>query len=179
MAAEPTSTESAAPPKTSKKGKLIQGGVILALMAVEGVAIFYFANSLSPAPTSAQGAMVAGRSSEAEAASDTGKLSEIEIAECRTSNGASGKLVYFQVKVVALVDPLRLEDAKKLIEANKGRIQDRINFVFRSADLAHLAEPNLDTIKRRIKFELDRILDDPKLVQQVLLPDFTPSGNGL
>lgn len=178
MATSPAPTEPAAPPKANAKGKLIQFGVVLVLMAIEGVAIFYFANSLSPPPAAAkaEGAESAnGPASE----SDQNKLSELPLAECRASNRASGKLVYFQVKVVALVQPSRLEEVTKVVQAHSARIQDRINFVFRSADLANLSEPNLDTIKRRIKAEVDRILDDDKAVTEVLMPDFTPSGGGL
>lgn len=190
MAAEPATSESKAPAKSGGRGKIIQIMVIVALMALEGVAVFYFANAFNGPPAAAQADMSesspgststhGGESSQGEGAStDPRALGEVLIAECRTSNRASGKLIYFRVKVVALVQNSRLEHAQKLIEVNGGRIQDRINFVFRSADLAHFSEPNLDTIKRRIKHELERILDDEKLLQEILLPDFTPSGGGL
>lgn len=105
--------------------------------------------------------------------------SEIELPECRPSNKMSGKLILLRMRVSVLVATPQADKAKGLVDANKARITDRINFVVRSADPQHLNEPGLETIKRRIKQELDRILADDRLVQEVLVPELLQSGNGL
>lgn len=104
---------------------------------------------------------------------------EIELPECRPSNKMTGKLVLFRMRVSVLVATPQAEKAKALLEANKSRIHDRINFVVRSADPLHLNEPGLETIKRRIKHELDRIVGDDQLFQEILVPELLQSGYGV
>jgi flagellar basal body-associated protein FliL len=91
----------------------------------------------------------------------------------------TGKLITLKIRVSALVASADAERAKTLVEANKARINDRINFVVRSAEPQDLNEPGLETIKRRIKHELAKVLDDERLLQEVLIPEMLQSGSGL
>ncbi|MEK6675114.1 MAG: flagellar basal body-associated FliL family protein [Planctomycetota bacterium] len=104
---------------------------------------------------------------------------EVKLAECKTVNKGTGKLVLFHMRVTALVSGADAERAKKLIEAKQGRIDDRVNTVIRSAEPQQLNEPGLQTLKRRFKFEFDRIFEDDKLVKEVLIPHIVQSGSGL
>ena len=104
---------------------------------------------------------------------------EIDITECRPNNRTSGKLISLKLRVSALVMGPESEKAKTLVESNKARINDRVNVVVRSATPQELNEPGLETIKRRLKQELARVLCDEKLILEVLIPEMMQSGSGL
>ena len=166
------------PSKTRSKSWI----VVVALMAVEGVGIFFGTKFfLNPTPSAAiaEGAESTETGASGQAELKTPELAEVELSECRPINRVTGKLISFRMRASILVTTSEVERAKALIQANKARIDDRVNFVIRSADPAHLNEPALDTIKRRIKSEMDRIVGDEKLVHEVLIPEMLPSGPGL
>lgn len=104
---------------------------------------------------------------------------EIDITECRPNNRTSGKLISLKLRVSALVMGPEAEKTKVLVEGNKARINDRVNVVVRSATPQELNEPGLETIKRRLKQELARVLCDEKLILEVLIPEMMQSGSGL
>jgi flagellar basal body-associated protein FliL len=174
-----------APPKKSKLPVVI----VLGLMAVEGVGIFAITKFLL-VPTPA-GAHAETAEDEGHAApefdehgghgSPQGKLAtaEVDLAECRPSNTQTGKLVIFKIRISGLIKQEDAERATALIEANKAKITDRVNYVFRSAVPPHVSEPGLDTIKRRLKREVDAILGDEHLIQEILVPEMLQSSSGL
>jgi len=135
------------------------------------------ADSHAAASADSQGAKSAGTSGKP--GGGVSGLAEIELPECRPTNRMSGKLVLFRLRVSILVSAAAAEKAKALVESNKARISDRLNFVIRSADPQHLNEPGLESVKRRIKHELDRVACDEALIQEVLIPELLQSGTGL
>lgn len=193
-APDPKATPATTPAKKSRKAPII---IVGALMLVEGVGIF-FATKLftgsSPATADAAHTVDGGHGeghSEGEH-SDGGdhgdgakgapaesEFGEITVSECRPTNRESGRLITFRMRVSVLVSTADLERTKTLIEANKARIDDRINFVMRSADPTHLHEPTLATIKRRLKAEFDRLLGDEHLIEEILIPEMLASAPGL
>lgn len=155
-------------------GRMFQLLIIALLMIGEGVMIFFVTRAVHSGPEFAE----AGEAGEGAgpAAPAFGELAEIDLGECRPSNRVTGKLISFQVQVVVLVAPGELERAREIAKAKRERFRDRINFVIRSAEPQHLDEPGLETIRRRLKHEFDRLLDDRKLIKEVLVPVFLQSG---
>jgi len=158
-----------------KKGKLIPILVISILMIGEGIAIFFLVKSVSPAPA------------ESMASSDDlgldafggDKMAEVELVECRPSNRMGGKLITFHIKVIGLVSAEDQTRATELVEAKKARLEDGVNIVIRSAEPKHLNEPGLETIKRRLKYEIGRVFGDDELIKDILLPQVLQSGPGV
>jgi len=146
--------------------------VVALLMLGEGVGIFLVTRALHRRPAEAAAANIAAASN---AEGSVEELAEVELAECRPSNRITGKLVSYQLRVSALVASEGKEAAVKIIKEKRERIRDRINFVIRSAEPKQLGEPGLETIKRRIKAELDELLEDDQLIQAVLIPEFLQS----
>lgn len=158
--------------------------VITVLMILEGAGVYFLVKTFSGPPAIA--AAGEGSSDSAggpkTAVDDLGKrkkLEEVKLGDCRPSNRVTGKLITFQMSVSALVMQQDVERVKQMVAQNEARLRDRINFVVRSADPEHINEPSLDTLKRRMKFEFDRVLEDPELVKEVLIPEFLQSGPGL
>ncbi|UCE60328.1 MAG: hypothetical protein JSU63_00995 [Phycisphaerales bacterium] len=164
--------EVAALPAEQKKehGRLFQLVIIALLMGAEGVGVFFLAKTLDVNPDIALA--VEGQSggvSMGEEGPDD--LLEVELAECRPINNMSGKLIAYSIKVSALVSSADFERAETAARAKRARIHDRVNFVIRSAELKHLNEPGLETIKRRLKHEIDQVLDEEGLIKAVIIPE--------
>lgn len=182
-----TKAEGAKPASGKKKFMIIIG----LLMAVEGVGVFFAVKMLSGPPAEAtamegqgegpDGANGGGQGTKVavDDIAKKGKLEEVKLGDCRPSNKITGKLVTFQLSVSVLVTQEDLEKMKEMITMNESRLRDRINFVVRSAEPEHINEPGLDTLKRRMKYEFDRVLEDPNIIKEVLVPEFLQSGPGL
>lgn len=159
-----------------RRSRVVPIVVIMLLMIGEGVGVFYVANVISSDPVAAAAADLEDANGDTVKFAD---FAEVEVAECRPSNKMSGKLISFQLRVLVLVRQTELERVSALIEKREGRLRDRINFVVRNAELQHLNEPGLETLKRGLKREFDRIFDDDSLVIEVLVPEILQSGGGV
>lgn len=176
MAAETPETPAAPAPKP--KSKMMPLMMVGALMAVEGVGVFFLAKALSPPPAAATADDGEGGEDAAEE-EDPESYAEVELADCRPSNMMSGRFITFQVRVSGLVLKEELERAEGMIRAKSARLEDGVNTVFRSAAPKHLSEPELQTIKRRLKNEFDQILGDDQLLKKVLIPLMLQSRPGV
>lgn len=176
MAAENTDSK---PGKASDaKGRLIPILVVVLLMGVEGVGVFLLAKAISPNPAQAlAGGTGAGAGKAGGLHED--EFAEVELADCRPSNKTSGKFITFHIRVSGLVASADVERAKELVRAKRARLEDGVNTTIRSAELKHLNEPGLETIKRRLKHEFDRVFDDDQLIKEVLIPQLLQSGSGV
>lgn len=183
-----TKVEGAKPASDKKKFMIIIG----LLMALEGVGVFFAVKMFSGGPAEAtateeghgeghddgHGGEHGGKVAVDDIAKK-GKLEEVKLGDCRPSNKITGKLITFQLSVSVLVTQEDLEKMKEMITMNESRLRDRINFVVRSAEPEHINEPGLDTLKRRMKYEFDRVLEDSNIIKEVLVPEFLQSGPGL
>jgi len=178
--AEAQTSSPAAPAVETKKRSKLPFIVVALLMIVEGAAIFaamkFFLGAEPVHSEAAEPDPLADDDSHGTAEPLT---AEVELAECRPVNAVTGKLITFKLRVSALVSRTDAEKAGALVESNKARINDRVNYIFRSAEMHHLSEPGLETVKRRIKHEVDAILADEHLVKEVLIPEMLQSGPGL
>lgn len=64
------------------------------------------------------------------------------------------------------------------IKMNERTIKDRLSRIVRSAEPQILQEDGLETIRRQVKFELGRILEDEDKIVEVLIPECTPFPTG-
>ena len=176
MAAEKNAPNN--PPAQGKKSNLMPVVIVALLMVVEGVGIFFLAKTLSPAPAGALAAEMGDKADGTDGANQEA-FAEIELAECRPSNMMSGKLIVFHTRVSALVAIDDQERAETLIRARRARLEEGVNTIIRSAELNHLSEPGLETIKRRLKHRCDEIFGDKDLVKEVIIQTFQQSGTGV
>lgn len=175
MADDPTPVSS----KGGGRSRFMPIVIVAILMIGEGIGIFYLANLLSPDPAAAVAADLDAAARANEKDGVQGDLAEVEIAECRSANKMSGKLITVKLHVSALVHRDDVERAIKLVEERQGRLRDRINFVIRSIEIKHFNEPDLQTIKRRLKNEFDHVFEDATLVREVLITEMAQSSSGV
>ncbi len=166
-------------PEAAPRGRsrLVPAIVVLFLIVSEAVGIAVLIKAVSPAPIVAQadeGDDGSGDGEE-EPISIEGELKEIELADCRPSNRMSGKFVTYHIRVSALVPAGQYDAIDDMVRARKARIEDGVNTVIRSAEPKFLTDPRLDTIRRHLKTELDRIFGDEGLIKEVLIPELQES----
>ncbi len=167
------------PASGGRHSKIVPVLVVVLLMIGEGVAGYFVADTISVDPVAAAAADLEDAEGAGGGDGKSAALADVEVAECRPSNKTSGRLYSFQLRVLVLVPQTEVERISALIEERGGRLRDRINFVVRSAELQHLNEPGLETLKRGLKREFDRIFEDDALVQEVLVPELLQSGGGV
>lgn len=170
-AAKPTEAAPAGDQPVEKKGKSMATiGIVSGLMLAEGVGIFFAMKFFGsePDPT-------VGMTQLAVTTQPFGESKEVELVRVRVqnTNGARPALysVAINVKVPADKVTFITEDFLKNRQAT---VTDTISRIIRSADGKHLSEPGLETLKRRVSIELGTLLGDDKVIEEVLIPEFTP-----
>ncbi|UCG33026.1 MAG: hypothetical protein JSU68_00040 [Phycisphaerales bacterium] len=152
----------------SPKRKLLLPAVVASAMLVEGVAIFGAVKLFGPGPDRALAMdTIAGVGADLQP-----KSVEMDIADFKALNEKSGLTFVVDISVSAKVPMDRAEDAERLVEEKSKTIVDRLTLAVRSAEPNHLKEEDLATIRRKMKFELDKILDDDTIVEELLITRF-------
>ncbi len=154
-----------AKPAGGRKGKLVIFGVVGGVMLIEAAAILLVSRFLGGPSSSHAG--VTGLPGEAPA---TVADKEIVVSSFRAMNDRTGHNIIYDVKVYARVNGNKAETVQKLFEEKKASIEDRMAKVIRAADPQYFREPGLDTLRRQIKYELDRVVGDGEMLQEVIIP---------
>lgn len=156
-----------------RKGKLGMILVILGVMAIEGVGVFALTKFLSPAPPEARAADGGQQAGEGDPDGFPAEdVVEIELADCRVSNRQGAKVTVVSIKVTGLIRVELREKMVAMVERMRSRIDDRVSFVLRGASQQTFAEPGLQTLKRQLSSELDRLFGETRLFLDVLVPEF-------
>ena len=169
MAEQVQDTEQQEQPARKRKG-LVVGGIVLAIMVVEGGAIFLAMRFLGAGPeVAAAGTLgLADEFAGAEAPPQ-----EIHIVDFKAYNKKDdGRVFVYRVRVFGRVRPANADRVRELVKLRQVTLQDRLSAIVRAADPAQLQEANLETVRRQIKFEVGRVLGDDTLVEEILLPEW-------
>ena len=173
--------EDAAATSPPKKKKLLPIIIVAGLMAAEAGVIFLAVNLLGGKPDAAEAGEVEG-TGEGTEAGEVGPgedVVEITIADTDAFNNRTGRLYVYHIKVSAVVAASNKEKLEQIVTEREATIQDRVNVVVRSADPKHLNEPGLETIRRQIQFELNKIIGSDSLILELLIPKLLQSRSSL
>jgi hypothetical protein len=140
--------------------------VVVAIMVLEGGGLFIVTKMMYGRPAASQ---AAENSPEAQLMNELENEVEIELPEVNAFNKREGRLYLYNLTVTIRVKTKDETEVRKIIEARGSTILDRLNTVIRSAEIKHLNEPGLDTIRRQFRF------GDDQLIQEVLIPRFFQS----
>lgn len=149
-------------------------GLIVLVMGLEAAVIYWLIPPRGEATVQAAGAHGEEQpSSESEA--DPHK-STVEVSldsfNCTNSRGGSGSIMHVSFRVTAIV--ARDQQTKFEETANnehKTRVKQAIEKVTRSLSLEDLNDPNLSTMKRLIREEINKLLGK-SYVTEVVISDF-------
>ncbi|HUU82447.1 MAG TPA: hypothetical protein VM243_02980 [Phycisphaerae bacterium] len=165
--------------KPAKSKKMLAILVIGGLMLAEGALIFGAMTLFGGSPGGASAATNAAGAFTPSGEMSPGDVAEVLIAELDAFNSLSGRLQVYHLQVSALVHPGNRGEIESIVKDRAGTISDRINTVIRGADPKHLNEPGLETLRRQIKFELDKVFGNDSLVLELLVPQLLQTRGGL
>ena len=103
--------------KSGPRSRRLSVLIVIALMVGEGVAVYFIADVLSPAPPPAEA--VDGDGDDSTAVHD---LAEIELADCRPSNKMAGRFITYHIRVLGLVQAEKLTEIETLARARRARL---------------------------------------------------------
>jgi flagellar basal body-associated protein FliL len=162
--------ENAAASKTGKKS-LATLGIFGGVMIVEGLAIFFAMKLLGSDPDPTVGMMETLQTTTAPFE----ESKELEVAHVRVQNANGARTILYSVTITARVRRENEAMLQEFLENRKATLNDAISRIIRSTDEKHLAEPGL---KRQVRFELSNLIGDDTVIEQILIPEFTPLPTG-
>jgi flagellar basal body-associated protein FliL len=101
---------------------------------------------------------------------------EIPVVEFRAPNKQSGRTFIYDVAIFAVTKSENEPKVKGTIKARDALIKDRVRTIIAQSDpeiLEGKLEPNLDTLRRQVKCQLDDVIGEG-LVDEVLVPRCIP-----
>jgi flagellar basal body-associated protein FliL len=149
-------------------------GVFGGVMLLEGLAIFFCMKMFGAEPDPTQGMVESLQPTTAPFEESR----ELQVAQVRVQNDNGQRATLYGVTITARVHHERAEIMDDFLKNRAATINDAMGRLIRSADEKHLAEPGLETLKRQIRFELSSLLGDDTVIEQVLIPEFTPLPTG-
>ena len=145
--------------------------IVAGLMIAEGVGVFLLAGVVSPPPPQAQAGEAGLEGLDAHGLPLGEGMVEIHLADCTVTNRNGVKTYTVTISVAVLARAKDEELLTALAERMKARIDDRVNFVVRSTDQKLLGQPGLETIKRHLRSEFEKIFGEDELIVEVLVPE--------
>jgi flagellar basal body-associated protein FliL len=164
-----TAEQSPRPKAGGRKLKILL--LLFAVMAVEGAGIYL----LLPSPASGGAADEKPAAPDESAKADVGHTVEVPIepiVNVTNSLAAPGSIIHVTFKLVAVVprdQQLAFEDAVN-VEHN-ARVRQAIVKVARSTNMDDLSDPELSTLKRMIREEMNKVLRK-SYVHECVISDF-------
>lgn len=156
-----------------RKRSVVTLGIFGGVMLVEGIAIFACMKFFGADPDPTQGLEATEATTQPWEESQ-----ELEVGNLRVLNTDGRRAMLYNVRVVIRVHHTNREKIEEFLESRRSTVEDAMSRVIRRAEERHLAEPGLETLRRQIRFELGVLLGDESIIEQVLIPGFTPLPTG-
>jgi len=153
--------------KLNLKTLIVAGGVVAA-MALEGV-FFLLLMPTSPKPAAGDAAATATDDGEEKSEAVVSELAEEPLGEqFNCTNNQQESIVHLRFKVVAVVksgQQVAFRDSNTL---HKTRVRQSIEKIARSASREDLDDPNLSTLKRLVREEVNKVLGKSFVLEAVI-----------
>ena len=159
------------------KTPVLLGGVML----IEAVVLFAGFKILGGKAAPAAGAEIAsGTDAEGHAkgkgSAEKGKTVEVPVSDFKALNKANGRTFLYDVSIFVVTKTEYEQRVKDTFKDNKALIEDRIRTIIAESDPEKLgggSEPGLETLRRQVKYQLDRIVGEG-IIDEVLVPRCIP-----
>ena len=101
---------------------------------------------------------------------DPGDTAEVPVGEFNFSNGTAspGSIVHVDFKISAVTSANLASTLEQRLKSHQARIRQIVNKIVRSASLEELNDPNLGTIKRLMREEVNRLLRKSYVMEIVI-----------
>ena len=124
-------------------------------------------------PHSADAALV---STDPAAEAAKNKTVEVPVADFKALNRSKGHTFLFDISIVAVTKADNESKNTDIFKDSKALIEDRLRSIIAESypeKLSGGSEPGLETLRRQVKYQLDRILGDG-MIDEVLVPRCIP-----
>lgn len=172
-AAKPGTDAAAEPAAKKPKGKMFTIGLFGGVMIIEGLAIFFAMKTFGTQPHPVEAEQMVPTSKPAT------EFLELEVANVRVPHVTGSRTTLYAMRVVVLVKFDVVEEVKKTLEAKKWTVTDTVSRVIRQAAESEISEPRLETLRRKMRFELNELCSTENAIEQVLIPECMPLSTGL
>lgn len=179
-AAAPEAAGGHADAKKAKGGLLTKLPVLLGgVMLIEGAVLFAGFKMFGAKPASADAAALATDGPGAPGDKGTGKKAktvELPVGDYKVLNRANGGTFVYDISIYVAVKADNQQKVTDSFNDAKALIEDRIRTIIAESDPDKLgggSEPGLETLRRQIKYQLDRIVGDG-IIDEVLIPRCLP-----
>lgn len=156
----------------SKKIKIV--ALLIVVMGVEAAAIYF----LVPQPVHSGNQAGNGGGETGQAGGGGIEVTDLDTAEESigtfniTVNQTDSGVIHLTFELVAIVAQDSLDPFKKAVEkVQHHRVRQAIVKVARSSSLEEITDPHLDTMKRLIREEVNKVLGKSYIIE-VVFPDF-------
>jgi flagellar basal body-associated protein FliL len=153
---------------------VLLGGVML----IEGAVLFAGFKLFGAKPAPADAAMLTTGDGAAgdKGTAKKGKTVEVLVGDYKALNRTNGRTFLYDISIYV---ETKAENEQKVTDAfkdAKALIEDRIRTIIAESDPDKLgggSEPGLETLRRQVKYQLDRIVGDG-ILNEVLIPRCLP-----
>jgi flagellar basal body-associated protein FliL len=180
--------ESEPAPKAEDKASVKKGGLLTKLpvllggvMVIEAAVLLAGFKFFGSKPSTAAGAaLVAGEGGEGatgeKGAAKKGKATEILVGDYKALNRANGHTFLYDFSIFLVTKPENEARINDSLKESRALIEDRVRTIIAESDPEKLsggAEPGLETLRRQVKYQLDRIVGEG-MIDEVLVPRCIP-----
>ena len=179
---KPAETAPHDPVQSQRKPKkwLVIGAIILIVVIVQVVvtALFLPGHAASDAGrkhddkdhATTDGHHADGHHADGEADGAEGEFAEVPLGDFSFSNGtaAPGMIIHVDFKLSAVTTLKQASSLEAKLKQHLARVRQAVNKIVRMSSLEELNDPNLATIKRLIREDINRVLQKSYVVEAVI-----------
>jgi len=166
-------TEAVAKPKSGKKKLIVIAVIVLIVLAQ--LAVVYFFLLAPSAKTEEKKTEAVEQLIPTAGESALGDMVEVNIGtdfNCTNGKAHEGAVIHINFKVVALVNTNEEVNFKEAVKAADARIKEAVMIVARQADTEALNDPNLGSIKRLIREQINKILKK-SYIREIVISEYS------
>ena len=170
-----TAPRDAAPSKGKPKKWLLIGAIILVVVIVQVVVTSlllpgHAASDAARKHDDKDHAATEHHHSDGEADGADGEFAEVPMGDFSFSNGtaAPGMIIHVDFKLSAVATSKQASSLDAQLKLHQARVRQAVNKIVRMSSLEELNDPNLATIKRLIREDINRLLRKSYVVEVVI-----------
>jgi len=175
---EKEAVEEQAQPKP--KRKIPKTAIIIGVISlVEAVAFYGLTGMMGAGPDVAHGQETGDDFTAGEDPSREIVTAEVALLSgFKVPNDKRGQSYMYDLEVYLKVRDTDQEMLDAFVESHRGEVSDRIARIVRAADPSMLHEPDLKTLRLKVRHVLNEMLGDTEVVIEVLIPKCVPMRAG-
>ncbi|HEY2250691.1 MAG TPA: flagellar basal body-associated FliL family protein [Planctomycetaceae bacterium] len=178
VAEQPKPAETAAPDAPAPRGRpkkwLVVGAIVLIVVIVQVVVTSLLLPARAPADAGAKHEDKEHEHSAADQhhgeAENDGEFAEVSMGDFSFSNGtaAPGMIIHVDFKLAAVATSKQASSLDAQLKLHQARVRQAVNKIVRMSSLEELNDPNLATIKRLIREDINRLLRKSYVLEVVI-----------